>query len=79
MAGEPPALPSAVTDGALRSAWERDRAVAADQQPWAETLAHWLSELDRPAALTIGLLPDEVGPDDLGRIADVLAEGWATA
>jgi anion-transporting ArsA/GET3 family ATPase len=79
VAGEPPALPSTVTDGGLRSAWERDRAVAADQQPWAETLAHRLSELDRPPALTIDLLPDEVGPDDLGRIADVLAEGWAAA
>ena len=77
--GEPPALPSAVTDGALRSAWERDRAVAADQQPWAATLAQRLTELDRPPALTIDLLPDEVGPDDLGRIADVLAEGWAAA
>lgn len=79
VAGAPPVLPSAVTDGALRSAWERDRAVAADQQPWAETLARRLTELDRPPALNIDLLPDEVSPYDLGRIADVLAEGWAAA
>lgn len=79
VAGDPPPLPSAVTDGALLSAWERDRAVFADQQPWAETLAQRLTELDRPSALTIDLLPDEVGPDDLGRIADVLAAGWAAA
>jgi anion-transporting ArsA/GET3 family ATPase len=79
VAGPPPALPSALTDAALRSAWERDLALAADQLPWAEALATRLIELDRPVALTVDLLPDEVGPDDLGRIADVLAEGWSAA
>jgi anion-transporting ArsA/GET3 family ATPase len=77
LAGDPPRLPESVTDDALRLAWERDRAVAADQRPWAETLANRLDELAMPAPLTVGLLPDEIGPSDLGRIADVLADGWA--
>ena len=79
VAGAPPALPANLHDPALRSAWERDLAVSVDQQPWAETLAARLAELERPPALTVDLLPDEVSPDDLGRIADLLAEGWAAA
>ncbi len=79
VAGAPPALPANLHDPALRSAWERDLAVSVDQHPWAETLAARLAELERPPALTVDLLPDEVSPDDLGRIADLLAEGWAAA
>jgi len=73
---DPPPLPDSVTDPTLRAAWERDVAVAAGQQPWAEQLADRLAELGRRPALTLPLLPDEVGPDDLSRIADLLAEGW---
>jgi hypothetical protein len=73
---DPPPLPDSVTDPMLRAAWERDVAVAAGQQPWAEQLAERLAELGRRPALTLPLLPDEVGPDDLSRIADLLAEGW---
>lgn len=73
---DPPPLPSCVTDTALRASWERDRAVASGQQPWADALAQRLAELGRPPALTVELLPDEVGPADLPRIADALATGW---
>ena len=73
---DPPPLPDGVTDPALRAAWERDTAVAAEQRPWADRLAERLSELGRGPALTLPLLPDEVGPDDLVQIADLLAEGW---
>jgi anion-transporting ArsA/GET3 family ATPase len=73
----PPALPDEVTHPVLRSAWERDVAAAASQQPWADVLAARLVELGRPPALTLPLLPREVGPDDLLRIADLLAQGWA--
>ncbi len=72
----PPALPEAVTDPALRAAWERDAAAAASQVPWADLLAERLAELGRRPALTLPLLPREVGPDDLVRIADLLEEGW---
>ena len=73
---DPPPLPESVTDPALRAAWERDCAAAAGQQPWADQLAARLRELGRAPALTIPLLRDEVGPDDLVQIADLLAEGW---
>jgi anion-transporting ArsA/GET3 family ATPase len=72
----PPPLPATVTDPALRAAWERDTAVAAGQQPWADQLAARLVELGRGPALTLPLLPDEVGPADLVQIADLLAKGW---
>jgi anion-transporting ArsA/GET3 family ATPase len=72
----PPPLPVTVTDPALRAAWERDTAVAAGQQPWADQLAARLVELGRGPALTLPLLPDEVSPDDLVQIADLLAKGW---
>jgi hypothetical protein len=72
----PPPLPVTVTDPALRAAWERDTAVAAEQQPWADQLAARLVELGRGPALTLPLLPDEVSPDDLVQIADLLAKGW---
>jgi hypothetical protein len=72
----PPPLPTTVTDPALRAAWERDAAVAAGQQPWADQLEARLVELGRRPALTLPLLPDEVSPDDLVRIADLLAKGW---
>ncbi|MHB1007934.1 MAG: ArsA-related P-loop ATPase [Propionibacteriaceae bacterium] len=73
---DPPALPDVATDPALRAAWERYAAFAASQRPWAELLDHRLTELGRPAPLRLPLLPREVRPDDLVRIADLLAEGW---
>lgn len=73
---DPPPLPDSVTDEGLRSAWDKDLAVAAAQRPWADQLAARLLELGRGPALTLPLLPDEVGPDDLVRIADMLADGW---
>lgn len=72
----PPPLPETVTDPALRAAWDQAVAVAAGQQPWADQLAARLVELGRGPALTLPLLPDEVGPDDLVQIAALLAEGW---
>ncbi|HSN11580.1 MAG TPA: ArsA-related P-loop ATPase [Propionibacteriaceae bacterium] len=72
----PPPLPDAVTDPALRAAWERDASVSASQRPWAEMLEERLVELGRPAPLRIPLLPREVRPEDLVTIADLLAEGW---
>jgi hypothetical protein len=73
---DPPPLPDSVTDEGLRAAWEKDMAVAAGQRPWADQLAARLLELGRGPALTLPLLPDEVGPDDLVQIADLLADGW---
>jgi len=73
---DPPPLPETVTDPALRAAWERDLEVAAGQRPWADELAKRLDALGRRPALTIPLFPDEVGPDDLVEIAELLAEGW---
>lgn len=77
VASEPPPLPDGLTDPALVQAWDRARAVAEGQAPWAQTLADRLTELGRPAALTVPLLPDEVGTDDLLAIADLLATGGA--
>ncbi len=75
---DPPLLPPGMA-APLAEAWERDRAVAEGQRPWAQALADRLTELGRPAALTVPLLPDEVSADDLQTIADVLAESWDAA
>lgn len=75
---DPPVLPSGMVPS-LVGAWERDRAVAEGQRPWAQVLGDRLAELGRPAALTVPLLPDEVSTDDLQTIADLLAESWDAA
>lgn len=75
---DPPALPSGMVPSLVK-AWERDRAVAEGQRPWAQTLADRLAELGRPAPLAVPLLPDEVSTNDLQTIADLLAESWDAA
>lgn len=72
----PPPLPDDVDHPELRAAWDRYASVAADQQPWATALADRLVELGRPPAITLPMLSDDVRPEDLSGIADLLEAGW---